>query len=55
MTRSEILSLITSACSPNDISSAMSAARGWLADNPEDDTVRQGMQHLARAERERLS
>lgn len=55
MTRTEIISLITTANSPHEISSAMSAARLWLTDNPKDDTVRDGIQHLARTERERLS
>jgi hypothetical protein len=54
MERTELISQITSATSPNDMSSAMSAARSWLADHPEDDSVRTAIQSLAQAERERL-
>jgi hypothetical protein len=31
----------------------MSEARSWLADHPDDEAVREAVQHLARMERER--
>jgi hypothetical protein len=55
MDRTELLSQITTASSLNQISSAMSAARAWLTEHPEDDQVRDGVQGLARLEREHLA
>jgi len=55
MERTELITQITSASSPNDIASAFSAARFWLAEHPEDDAIRTELQELARLERERLS
>ena len=46
-------SALTSAATPHQTSSAMSEARSWLADHPDDDSVREAVQHLARMERER--
>ena len=53
MERDDLLRAIASAASPHQTSSAMSEARSWLADHPDDDTVREAVQHLARMERER--
>ena len=54
MERVELITQITKASSPNDIASALSAARYWLAEHPEDDAIRTRLQELARLERERL-
>jgi len=54
MERTELITQITKASSPNDIASAFSAARYWLAEHPEDDAIRTRLQELARLERERL-
>lgn len=54
MDRSELITQITSASSLNDISSALSAARYWLAEHPQDEDIRDVMQRLTREERERL-
>ena len=53
MDRDELLHSLTSAATPHETSSAMSEARSWLAEHPEDDLVREAVQHLARMERER--
>ena len=53
MERDDLLHTIASAASPHQTSSAMSEARSWLADHPDDDAVREAVQHLARMERER--
>lgn len=53
--RTELLSTISAASSLNQISSAMSAARAWLSEHPDDDQVRDGVQGLARLEREHLA
>ncbi len=55
MDRAELLSQIMTASSLNQISSAMSAARAWLTEHPDDDQVRDGVQGLARLEREHLA
>ncbi len=55
MNRSELVEQIHTATTLNQISSAMSAARAWLADHPDDDGVRDGFQELARLEREHLA
>lgn len=52
MERSDVLALMTSPSSPNDIASAFAAARAWLADHPDDEDVRNAVQELARQERE---
>ncbi len=54
MDRSELITQITSASSLNDIASALSAARYWLNENPQDEDVRAAIQLLTRQERERL-
>jgi hypothetical protein len=53
MDRDDLLRALSSAATPHQTSSAMSEARSWLADHPDDDRVREGVQHLARMERER--
>lgn len=53
MDRDELLHSLTSAATPHETSSAMSEARSWLAEHPDDDLVREAVQHLARMERER--
>jgi hypothetical protein len=55
MDRSQLIIKLTVAATPNDIATAISDARYWLAENPEDEAVRNGIQQLARLERERLS
>lgn len=52
MERTNVIEKITSASTPNAISDAMSDARSWLTNHPEDEAVRMGIQRLARAERE---
>jgi hypothetical protein len=53
MDRNDLLHALTSAATPHQTSSAMSDARSWLAEHPDDETVREAVQHLARMERER--
>ena len=53
MDRNELLLSLMSAASPHQTSSAMSDARSWLADHPDDEPVREAVQRLARMERER--
>ncbi|HJR99233.1 MAG TPA: hypothetical protein VJ979_15185 [Actinomycetota bacterium] len=53
MERDDLLHVLSSAATPHQTSSAMSEARAWLADHPDDDPVREAVQHLARMERER--
>jgi hypothetical protein len=53
MDRNDLLHSLTSAATPNQTSTAMSEARSWLAEHPEDEPVREAVQHLARMERER--
>ena len=52
MERDELLALTHSASSPNDIATAFTAARAWLAEHPDDEDVRAAVQELARQERE---
>lgn len=52
MDRTDVLALMASPSSPNDIASAFTAARAWLAEHPEDEAVRGAVQELARKERE---
>jgi hypothetical protein len=52
MDRNDLLRALTSAATPHQTSSAMSEARTWLADHPDDDGIREAVQHLARMERE---
>ena len=53
MDRNDLLHALSSAGTPHQTSSAMSEARSWLAEHPDDEAVREAVQHLARMERER--
>jgi hypothetical protein len=53
MDRDDLLRALASAATPHQTSSAMSEARSWLADHPDDERVRAAVQHCARMERER--
>jgi hypothetical protein len=53
MDRNDLLRSLTTAATPHQTSSAMSDARSWLADHPDDEPVREAVQRLARMERER--
>lgn len=53
MDRTHLLQALAAAATPHETSSAMSEARSWLADHPDDESVREAVQHLARMERER--
>jgi hypothetical protein len=53
MDRDNLLHALSSAATPHQTSSAMSEARSWLAEHPDDEPVREAVQHLARMERER--
>jgi hypothetical protein len=53
MERTELIAQIATASSPNDMASAMSAARYWLVDHPDDEAMREAIEKLCRVERER--
>lgn len=53
MDRNDLLHSLMMAATPHQTSSAMSDARSWLADHPDDEPVREAVQRLARMERER--
>jgi hypothetical protein len=53
MTRTQLLASISSASSLHQISSVLAGLRTWLAENPEDDEMREAFRELARLERER--
>jgi len=53
MDRTHLLQALAAAATPHETSNAMSEARSWLADHPDDEPVREAVQHLARMERER--
>ena len=55
MDRSELLSLVSTATSLNQISSLTAGIRAWLADNPDDEEMRDVFQELTRREREQLA
>ena len=55
MDRSELLAQVSQASSLNQISSVMAAARTWLADNPDDDEIRNAIWQLSRLEREHFT
>jgi hypothetical protein len=55
MDRTTIVAQMCAASSPNEMSDAINAARGWLADNPDDEELRSRLQYLMRAEREHLA
>jgi hypothetical protein len=51
MDRMELLAQVSTAFSPNDISSAVAGLRTWLAEHPEDDEMRLALQQLTRLDR----
>lgn len=53
MERDDLLHAIATASTPHQTSTAMSEARAWLSEHPDDDAVREAVQYLARMERER--
>ena len=55
MDRSELLSLVSSASSLNQISSLMAGVRTWLVDHPDDDEMRTAIIELSRLEREHFT
>ena len=55
MERTELLSLVSTASSLNQISSVTAGIRAWLADHPDDEEMREVFQELARRERELLT
>ena len=55
MDRTELLAQISSACSPNDISSAVAGLRTYLAEHPDDDEMHLAFQQLTRLDRDRWS
>ena len=55
MDRTELLSLVSSASSLNQISSLMAGARMWLIDHPDDDEMRTVIMELSRLEREHFT
>jgi len=55
MDRTELLARMLDATSPNETSTAVYDARRWLADHPDDQTVRSAMADLMEVERMSLS
>jgi hypothetical protein len=55
MERTELLELVSSASSLNQISSVMAGIRRWLVDHPDDDEMRQAITELSRMEREHFA
>jgi hypothetical protein len=55
MDRMELLAQVSTAFSPNDISSAVAGLRTWLVEHPEDDEMRLALQQLTRLDRDRWS
>ncbi len=53
MDRIDLLTRMRGAHSPNDISTAISDARAWFAEHPDDDDVHDAFRELIRMERER--
>ena len=51
MDRMELLARVTTASSPNDVSTAVAGVRTWLAENPEDEEMRRAFQLLTRVDR----
>jgi hypothetical protein len=47
----ELISRVSTASSPNDISTAMAGIRTWLAEHPEDDEMHRAFQQLTRLDR----
>lgn len=55
MERTELLERVSHASSLNQISSVMAAVRVWLADHPDDETMREAVRTLGRLERSHFS
>ncbi len=55
MERTELLSLVSSASSLNQISSLMAGVRAWLIDHPDDEEMRSMVLQLSRMEREHFT
>jgi hypothetical protein len=55
MERTELLELVSSASSLNQISSVMAGIRRWLVDHPDDDEMRQAITELSHMEREHFA
>lgn len=48
MDRTELLARVSTAASPNDISTVIAGVRAWLAEHPEDDEMHRAFQQLTR-------
>jgi hypothetical protein len=55
MDRMELLAQISTASSPNDISTAVAGLRTWLAEHPDDDEMQCAFQQLTRLDRHHRS
>ncbi len=55
MDRTQLLAQVSTASSPNDISTAIAGVRTWLAQHPEDDEMRGAFQQLTRLDRNHWS
>ena len=55
MDRTQLLAQVSTASSPNDISTAIAGVRTWLALHPEDDEMRRAFEQLTRLDRNRWS
>jgi hypothetical protein len=55
MERTELLSLVSTASSLNQISSLMAGMRSWLAAHPDDEEMRGAVLELSRLEREHFT
>jgi hypothetical protein len=55
MDRTELLHLVSTASTLNQISSVMAAVRAWLADHPDDAEMREAVAVLSRMEREHFT
>ena len=55
MNRTQLLALVSTASSLNQISSVMAGVRAWLADHPDDEEMRGVIRELSRMEREHFT
>jgi uncharacterized protein HemY len=55
MDRTQLLAQVSTASSPNDISTAIAGVRTWLSEHPEDDELRRALQQLTRLDRNHWS
>lgn len=55
MDRTQLLAQVSTASSPNDISTVIAGLRTWLADHPEDDEMHLAFQRLTRLDRNHWS